>query len=363
VATDPLSNAWLSYRKAIESFREIAGPALGADSLLDDDRVVQADEALGAVVARSEELHDACRHLLAGRFARQYDELAVMLLAAAALDCMVADSGLRIDPEPILPDPEVPTGRLPELSEPFDLLLRDANALFERHLGDAPLGGGQEVNRAQLNTECIAAIDTLIHVASEPALRWGFNAVTMGAPLIGQVAVPSALNGLNQVIGQAKRVRGHAVRLLREGVRKLITVAGEQALESGLECLREELNATGTRQLGSVAGRDVGVAIVARGIARPATLSPSLVANVRLKISALTAAYTEQMRWTGRIAAWVGRLSPLISTLAAPAGLGVVLALDGIGLGFVVYTLAVRLDGRPFPSHVGGVGTILREGL
>jgi hypothetical protein len=46
------------------------------------------------------------------------------------------------------------------------------------------------------------------------------------------------------------------------------------------------------------------------------------------------------MQWTGRVAGFIAHTTPLIATLAAPIGGPlVVLALDGVGIGFVVNAL------------------------
>ena len=92
---DQLAGAWQSYRVAIDSFYEISRPALDAERLLADDLLEPADAALEEVAVASEALGDVCLTLLERRSDRDYDEIVVLLLAAAALDTMLASDGLR----------------------------------------------------------------------------------------------------------------------------------------------------------------------------------------------------------------------------------------------------------------------------
>jgi hypothetical protein len=362
VAIDQLSNGWRSYRDAIDRFYEIARPALDGGWLLEGDLVRQADVALDAVAKQSQTLSEIGEGLLRDRSNREHDEIAVLLLAAAAVDSMIAYDGLRVGPAPLELDPEFADRASVAEVEPFDVIVGEADALFGPLMGGNPVGGGQEVDRGELLAECNQALDTLVDVATGPASRFGFGAVTAGvAPLTG-FAVANVVGKLDHVTSLAGLIKRHAVRLLREGVRKVVTVAGEQSVEWGLERLREALRSPGTRLLEAIAGRSVAETRVSAVIGRPGELAASQVALVRVDVGALTTAYAEQMKWTGRIASGISILAPLISTLAAPVGgPALVIGLDGIGLGFVLYTLTVRLDGRSLPARVEGVATIVER--
>ena len=365
MAINQLNNAWWHYRDAVDRFYEVAGTALGDGQLLeDDDSVERADGALADALVWSHQLSEIGEGLLGDpdRRNRGHDEISVLLIAAAAVDSMLACDGLRVSPEPIERDPRFVERASTVEAEPAEILLREADTLFGPRFG--AIGGGQEVNRKGLLRECTQTLDTLVNAATDPAMRFGFEAVSTGLSPLINFATAQTAHQLGQIAQRTGRIRKHAVGLLRENVRKLFAAADEASIERALDLLRQALRSHGERLLGIIAGYSRAEADVNAAIYYPGDLIAHSVGVVRTDLGTLANAYREQMRWTNRIAKSLSFLAPLISVVASSVGVPgpmIVIGLDSIGLGFVVYTLAVRLDGYRLPSRVDGVVTLVRR--
>jgi hypothetical protein len=355
VATDPLRSAWQSYRAAIDRFYSIAGSALEDGRLLEaDDLAIEADAALESIGRYSVALREACEQLLVGRTDRGYDEIAVLLVAAAAVDTRVASDALRLSPEVLGVDERFTeaAGDAERTAAPRDELLAEADALFA---GDNRIAGAAPPSdREDLCNECIAALDGLVEDASKPALRFTFNMLTFGADF-GVAAVIAQLNGL---IGHAGVIKRRALQLLVEGLRKVIGPTGERAVEWALDLMERRLHQVGVDILGGIAARDRAEARLTQSIDAPPPWPSEALDSVSSEVRGLEAAYADQMKWTGRVATGIARAAPFVSTLAGPiVGPAVVIGVNLIGVGVVVYTLTIRIGIRPLPhpARVAGV--------
>jgi hypothetical protein len=357
MATDPLTSAWQSYRPAIDRFYNIAGPVLEAGPLLEeDDLAAEADAALESVARYSVAVREACEQLLVGRTDRSYDEIVLLLVAAAAVDTMVAKDALRLGPEmPGLGPDERFTEDASDAEReaaPRDEILAEADDLFA---GSERIGGAASPSSSEdLRNECIAALDNLVDVATKPALRFTFNALTFGADF----GVTSVIGQLNGLIDHAGVIRRRALRLLVEGVLKVIGPVGEGAVEWALDLMERRLHQVGAAILGGIAARDGAQQKVIDSINAPPAWVSEALDSVSSKVSGLEGAYGRQMKWTGRVATGMAQAAPLVSTLAGPiGGPAVVIGVNLIGVGFVVYTLTIRIGSRslPHPARVAAV--------
>lgn len=374
MAIDQLNNAWASYRYAVNRFYAVAGPALGDGQSLEDGAAVErADAALADALVWSQQLGEIgiglCREPECRN--RGHDEISVLLVAVAAVDGMLAYDGLRVAPKPTEPvEPLAPDPRLVELAnaveaEPTETILAEADTLFGLRLSAA--GGGQEVDRQEFLRECIQTLDALLNAATAPAMQFGFAAVSTGAAQLIDFAVTGVVPMLGEIAQRTGWVRRHAVGLLREGMRKLL--ADDEALvELALNRLRQEVPSQGELKggplIGAIAGYTPAKSKAKAAIDSTPALPAYAVGLVRTDLGALTSAYRERMRWTNRIAKSIALLVPLLSIAAMPlGGLGpaIVVGLDGVGLGYVVYTLAVRLEGYRLPARVDGAVAIIER--
>jgi hypothetical protein len=376
MAVYQLSDPWTRYRSAVDRFVVLARPVLDGDRRMDDDSTGQIDGVLGEVAEASQALREVGEDLLQRRLKSNHDEVSLLLLAAATVDSTVANVALSIDPEPLELNPEyaeraravepeyVERGLVaPEPARPESLseVITEANALFELPTGGPRALGAAEVDRAQLHNELVGDLDRLVDLARGPAMRFSFGALSSGgAALIPFPAVHVPVE-LDVVAARAGRIKRHAVRLLGESVRKLLAIVGEYGIDHMLDRLRRVLGSAAVWTLHGVCGYPSAARRVSAVMERSGDLLEENLASVIGDVSSLTTSYKEQMKWTARIAGGIGLLAPFISTLAAPVGLPLVLGLNGVGLGFVTYTLTVRLDGHPLPSRVEGIATIVER--
>jgi hypothetical protein len=390
MSVDQLRELWRAYRREIDRFYEIARPALAVGGVLDDDLVPRADEALNEAAEYSQTLREVGEDALEradgdqrevspeGRLGDGYDRAALLLTAAAAIDLAVAHDVLAVDPEP--PDEAAPpmAGDLPPAPwswpgrtmpegrvESIEELLTEADALLD---GMGLLAGAQPVPPHLLRAECEQDLDELVSAATAPALGFGFNMIAEGAGMLANIAVAETMSGLDRTIERVGRLKRHAVKLLREGFAKLLGIANEPSMEWALDRLRNAVTGGAELLLGGLAGRSAASLRIEQAIGLPgAALDTARVAGATGQLDELSAAYRQQMRWTARVATWLGRISPAIAVLAAHVGgVAIVFALDAVGLGFVLYTLTVRLDDRRLaavglPTRVEGVVSIVER--
>jgi hypothetical protein len=375
MAIDRLTQEWGAYRQAVAGFYEVVGTALGEGRELEGTEAESADEALGRVATRAERLTDVCIELLEQVSEEDRDRVATRLLAAAATDMAIAEDALRLGPERPEPDPELEAISRDTEIYPTERILGDADALFGRSHGIGGVAGAAlDADQAQLLRECEEMFDQLVDSAYDPASRFGLGVIAAGVSHLPALVNTNPFAHLDRIRDAAGLVKRHLVRLLAAGLRKLIGVAGltsdrlaEQAVgffgEETLDALRKAARALFTRLLGTAAGRGRAEREARTEIEAVQPLPPPASAAVRGDFHRLRTAYAEQMRWTGIIASGISRASPLISTLAAPAGPLVVAVLDGIGVGFVVYTLHTKLTGRAVTGKVDGVVTVVERRL
>ncbi len=361
MATAELQAAWTWYRAAIDDFEEIAGPALEDGRPLDEERIDAADGALAAAASASEAIRRACEPLLRECSDREGDEIAVLLLAAATLDSMLASDGLQLDPDAQGRDENFTEGAgLAEReAEPRADIIAAATYLYEGFLGIS--GAADPADGPQLRGVCLGAVDGLVNAATKPALRFTFHGLT-AAPVSFAADTITEITGLSAA---ACRIRQPALRLLVEALEKVVAIVSHRAIDEAIDDIFRPitgaLSNAGAAILGHVAGRPDAESRITESINTPADWTREQLASVNTKVNQLTSAYVDQMKWTARIAGWIARATPLVSVLAGPAGLAAVSGVNAIGLGFVAYTLTVRLGSRPVPSRTYGILAIVDE--
>jgi hypothetical protein len=363
--------AWGSYREAVRRYYALAGEALRAELELEGPDAEAATTELAEVARYSRDLAEIGEAELRDAEAENYDELATQLLAAASVDVAVACEALQIAPERPDPDDRFPT-IADEPIEPAMQLLGEADELFPQ-MGLAA-GGGVDPTRAQLGLSASQCLDSLVSDASPPTLRFALGllpALDHGV-ILGELG--SLADDVANLTHHVNRFKGHILDLLASGYRKLLDVSGQTAEHLANEGTNLVLGEAGNavrngaqhalaRALGWLAGQPEAENSVQAAVARPEALTPADTAAVEVELRTMTKGYGEQMVWTGRIAKWLGRAAPLISALAAPIGGPVVVAgLDGIGVGFVLYTLRVRIR-RGVPARARSVVAIVEDGL
>jgi hypothetical protein len=364
-------------------FYSVAGPFLREQRSLDIDvadqaeNAAEAEQALEDAVLSSERLADVAVEILVGADTedhgyahdRTQERTETLLLAVAAVDAALAYSALSLSPGAPPPERAVAEGAADQLADsPYDTIAA-ADWLFGSPGLEVVGGGGGDPTRDELRGECYASAERLINLASDPALSFSVGMITGALPApLPQIEPLVLLYGLAEEVG---RIRGRALKFVASCFRKLAGMSDrgpKELAQVGVDCIgalradvvQGRLKATFTSALGVVAGRGAAEAAIGELIHSAAHVSPDASARIRYEMASLTTAYVQMMDRASTTAKWLGRASPLIAVLAAPA----VPIINGLGTGFVVYTLDVRLDGHEsVPSRVAGLVTIVRRNL
>jgi hypothetical protein len=416
MAADPLTYAWRPYRDAVDAYYKIVQSAVGDDRELGPDREVpEAERALQNVVERSQAMTEIGEAQL--RLARdaEHDRVAARLLAAGAVDIAVACETLRVCPDRPVEDPTVITEERQTPGETALDLLAEANRLFGGGDDEEPDNGGGAPKRptlpvapkqgdgaqglksgdlatessgpAQLAGGCLGpgqltlseatddSLNALIHEAVEPGFKFASGAVsgiTAGFHITAAAEPLERLGVLAQHVGVIKR---RLVRLLASGFQKLVgasSVASQRLVGQGLGVIESRaFGLAGHRLrdpfrdlLGWLVRYESAKADAESAIAQQDTLGPEEADGIAEELEKLTRAYREEMIWTGRVAKWLTWAAPFISTLAVHAGGPLlVVGLNALGTGFVLYTLDVRIDGHGLPARVRSIVQIVNDEL
>lgn len=279
------------------------------------------------------------------------------------------------------PERPEPDRRLVEGAEEIEVesaraIVANVDELFGPSSALGGLAGGEgNPTQQELLQECRLSMDHLIGSAYDPALRFGLGVASVGVAHLVMPAVfdlgTNLITHLERLERQVGWVKRHVVRLIATAFKKLIGVAAARSDELADEATKflvdqmpdniRNIARQGLETLlARVGGREMAERSLTTVIVAADGLTPQIAADIRQNMQGLTSNYAEQMIWTQRIAKLVSFAAPLISTLAAPIGGPLlVVALDGIGVGFVLTTLRVRITGRLAGHDFNGVVTIV----
>lgn len=381
MATSELNQEWQAYKEAANRFYEVAEIPLAQDSQLSDNEVERADQRLSAVAMHAERVTNSGILLFEHASGKSREEIATCLLAAAATDIAIACEALRLRQDP----PTLGFALLRAIedveTESAQVLIGEADPLFGLPVGangpdtvppDA-IGAAIDPDRTELLEYRDEAFDELVKSACAPAWRFATGMVSVGPEKLAMYTRVDPLGLLGQLRYVAGRIKRPIIKLLREGFRKLLGASqakstdlvreGADFLKSQVvETVRATVQSAFASLLGSAAGRSDAERETEALINNSRVLTDQVTAGVRSDLRDLSKAYADQMKRMDTIAKLISHASPFISTLAAPVGGPLlVAALDGIGVGFVVGSLRVKVTGRLLAQDVDGVVTIVRR--
>lgn len=332
----------------------------------------QVDEAaLEAVADRSAELTNTIAAALES--GENDPELETATLAAATIDVAVAAEVFHSQS----PD-EVDTSDVEALSpgvvelevrRPFELesvaaLLELANNTFPE--GMLALGGGalgsSDVERLANN-----AIDDLVGSGAEAAGKFGAGLCAgAGAHLLGVLEGVGAIHDLGSELAGRSR---HGFRLLQSAIDKLIALTGPEPITEAVDHFSfDEIDDRIAKEFPSISERIVGAAVrVKRSEEKvEAALQGEGEVDQRMlegELGKLGRHYGKNMRWTRRLATamkWLGL--PVIALTGGPPGAIALAAANGVGLTYVLFSLAGRLETLPARvQRVHGVPTVVLD--
>ncbi len=364
MSIEGMSQAWLSYSEGVGNFYEIAGPILSGGEPLAPD-VFEGNslrEALDGALAASLRIRLGAAGPLAGSRRESYERIARMLLAAAAVDAMVACDLAALDPYragayrggPGLGEADAETIQ----GERFETIRR-AGAEFEQ-LGKAfPAGageGGVDGGGAQLILDVSATLRALQRDAGKPARRFVGNLLSIGlGEAVTLVLAVTHVDLMARLQHAASIIGRHAPGFLREHLAKLLALGAEGAEEATKELVESAPQAVLWRApieavLAKIAAVERGREHVETVINATPVLPPDGVVELKRDLTTLGHNFQAQMELLEKSAKWLGRggslLSHLVSLALPGAGVAVVCGVHAIGGGYVAYSLIDRVDAR-----------------
>ncbi len=361
MSIEGMVEAWGEYgSRAREFYGERTAARLRSGEPLEEGQFTELDALADGMLEASERLRAQAEDELVEAGAERYGRAPELLLAAAAVDAMLARDLAALDPSIVYSRFEDP---LDEGTSPAgvyregQLLLEQVDALFRGLPG--PLLGAQEIGREALIAEAQGAVRRLVGSAEEPArdLLKGLLSSAAGGALefLATTGLPAELDEV------ANRLAKKAPRFVREHVLKI------GLLRPNDEVVDEVADQVGDRMsvrvlLEGVAGVGKANVRVAQRIAGATAIAPEDEGRMRSALAALGGDFRRQADLLGKSARWLRRgAKPLhhLATLAlGPAGLAVVPGVFLVGLGYVGYALTDRIDARdlgPFDLVVGVV--------
>ena len=368
-----LNEQWQAYKEAFRAYEALARSPLDERRELEGDEIDRADHALCDLAGRSERLAWRGIELLESATGEDREQISTLLVAVATADTAIACEALQLGPERPQADLEHYEAPAEAEVESTVRIVAEIDELFG--MAAAVGGSGGDPTQEQLEDECREATDRLIGSAYEPALRFGGGVAAGG---LAHLVLLPGLHIASDLVGHLERLERHLgrvkrqiVRLIAAGFRKLIGTAATRVDELADEAVKffsdGALSEMGSvprnvveRTLGFLCGRDMAEQKTSASIVGAWPMSASATAQIERELRDLTKAYGDQMTWAGRIAKLISYSAPFISTLAVQfGGPLLVLALDGVGLGFVLSTLRVKVTGRLAWRDFDGVVTIV----
>jgi hypothetical protein len=242
-------------------------------------------------------------------------------------------------------------------------------------LGAEPIliGGGSELGRAELVEVCEEAFTRLVDAAYDPARGFAVGVASAGyahLPAALRIDVLIQLEQLKRLVGRIKR---QVVRLVTAAFTKLFAVSAATSREltthavalmsnSALVDVRAATKQVLNDLLGSCAGRTAAGQATTAAILRAQEPLQDTYSDISSDLHRLTQAYKDQMKWADTIGTLISHAAPFISTLGAPLGGPLlVVALESVGLGFVVGSLRLRITGSVLGRQGDGVVTIVNH--
>ncbi len=356
-------DAWDSFSEAVSRLYggDLDRGALGAEV---------GEPTLEAVADRSAELTNAIAVSLEG--GKNDPELETATLAAATIDVVVAAEVFHSRLfEADTSDIEANAPGVVELEErrPFELesvaaLLELADNTFPESMlafGGGALGSS-DVERLAKDT-----IDDLLGSGAEAAGKFGAGLCAgAGAHLLGVLEGVGVIHDLGAHLAGHSR---HGFRLLQSAIDKLIALTGPEPITEALNHFSlDEINDRIADGFPSISERIVGAAVrVKRSEEKvEAALQGEGEVDQRMlegELGKLGRHYGKNMRWSRRLATamkWLGL--PVIALTGGAPGAIALAGASGVGLTYVLFSLAGRLETLPAPvQRVHGVPTVVLD--
>jgi hypothetical protein len=337
-----MREAWPVLREPVERISHITGPWLERGDKVPPAAFDGLAEPLSIALEMSEVIRREAEEALADASGVEYDEAALLLLAAATVDAMIASDVALADPGPEL----APWADVfdPAARDERQDTLRDADAAFAGGM-DAVSGGATPPDRAALTADVHGSVDRLVGLATpaEGEVLSALLSVATGG-LAGPVLEAMGMEQLPVVEGIADGVRRFGPAFLREYALKIATLPIVESISHKVgHALSTQPAARGL--LARIAEPEQAKEMVTDSIASWPEIAAGRVDSLKTDLGSLESGLRPQMKFVGRSARWIRRGGGPLSHVLAPVGGPVVLvAVLGLAGCYVVYSLTDRLD-------------------
>lgn len=382
MSVEEMRGAWRSLARSTREFYERPGSSSGepvreylrAGRSLESDEFQALTDTLDAMIEASERLRTEAdtvlRKTASGEDKRtaegEYEQIAELMLAAAAVDALLARDILALDPEAEYDRYEEPREEGLSPADVFDegqQLLGRVGGLF----GDLPesLAGRSPYDAQLLIDEVAQATVDLVAMAEPPA-----HDLVRGLTKAAGGAIPDILSAVQhlEVVStlelRAHVLAKHAPRFVREHVMKIVTLrldgsVVDEMADKLAEWFANSINAEGL--LNRIADPQKAVALANATIHAAPIVEHEDAEALLADLATLNNNYRKHMGWIGDSAKWLRRgaspLSHLGAALIGPLSYAAAGGIFFVGIGYVGYSLTDRLDARRlgFADRVEGV--------
>jgi hypothetical protein len=367
MSVEGMREAWNQLGGSARDLYASRGQNLAAGRPLEHGEFSELSPILDRMLAASEQLRQQGDAAIRSARDEEYEQISELLLAAAAVDAMLARDIVALDPDSEYDryeDPLEEDASPERVFEEGQRLLEDADLLF-RESPESSAGRAPGASRRALTEQVESTTSGLVDLAEPPArdLARGLLSAAGGGVLdfLSAAQHIDVVHGLDE---RAVQLGKHAPRFLREHVAKIVTLRRDdwivdQLSEQVTEWIAKHISIEAL--LNGVSARPAAVARASGRIAAAPDLTEEQGEALLTALMVLESNYRKHMQWLGRSARWLRRgASPLahLGALAVgPLSYAIVSGVFFVGIGYVGYSLTDRLDARNlgFADRVEGV--------
>lgn len=366
-----MSEAWSSYRNAVDHFYSVAGERLRNGESLDPDGFLTIGQTLDSATEWSGAIRREAEELLAFATGSLYDDISRLVLVAAAVDAMLANDIVAVDPDPEIaelrsPDPLDEGATYQTTDDERHQMLQEADAEFLDMPEPQMAGAREPPNKQAVIREVHGSVDELMKLAGDPGRQMvrGIVSVAFGAigTFVAEVVAADVTTHLATAAGslpsRAPKFIDEYVLKLRS-LREMVPDVIEEIADHVEEVLAGHLSVAAL--LAKVAASGNAKTEVSGRINGSTTATASDADALQSELIGLEKAYGKQTKWLGKSAKWLRRggvpASRLLIPVIGPVGPAVVGGVFLLGAAYVAYSVTDRIDARKlgFAGRVDGV--------
>jgi hypothetical protein len=385
MSIEGMNGAWEELNAGAQEFYSQTSEHLIAGQTLEYGRLSDFRPLLDQMLDASEQLQQqadaALRETTAAEdaqtAARDYEQIAELTLAAAAVDALLARDILALDPDVEYDRNEEPAAEELTSTDIYaegQELLNRVDELFNEQLQSLAGRSPYDPPHPQiLIGEVEQVTRRLIDLAEPPTreLLRGLAKVATG-PISGVLSAVQHLGVISTLDLRAQVLAKHAPRFVRAHVVKIVTLRSDGGV---VDEMADQLtdwfveNMDVEALLERVADSPKAVAVASARIDAVSPIEQEHAEALLADLTTLNNDYGKHMDWIGDSAKWLRRgaspLSHLGAAIVGPLSYAIAAGIFFVGIGYVGYSLTDRLDARElgFADRVEGVVRLVERHL